>query len=96
MINLTIRQEDDMALVCGVTVTEPQTAECVWCGEYLTDGAEESGYTGVGPDWCADGDYGCTYSPETTDDGVGSHRTREDLARIYVLVAGQIGMRARA
>ena len=54
---------------------------CHWCDQYLVDGKEESGYTGPGPDWCADGDYGCDQSPETTEEGVGPHMTLEDVRR---------------
>lgn len=62
---------------------------CLWCGDNLEDGREESGYTGVGPDWGSPVDfghvagperkygtsldYGCNNSPDTNDDGTGSH-----------------------
>lgn len=58
-----------------------ETAECLWCGAFLTDGCEGSGYTGLGPDWMDDGDYGCGDSPLSSDEGVGPHQTREDVAR---------------
>lgn len=57
------------------------SAECLWCGEWVTDGSEESGYTGDGPDWMDDGDFGCSDSPLNTDEGTGGHQTREDVAR---------------
>lgn len=37
---------------------------CDYCGLMVTDGREESGWTGEGPDWMADGDFGCDASPE--------------------------------
>lgn len=47
---------------------------CLWCGQDLVDGREESGYTGKGPDWMTeDGDFGCGDSPDTGDDGTGGH-----------------------
>jgi len=45
---------------------------CVQCNEPIFLDIREGG--GV-PDWrTRDGDYGCVESPETTDEGVGSHR----------------------
>ena len=49
---------------------------CVWCGQMTTDGAEESGWMGQGPDPMIDGDFGCHESPETSEDGCGGHLTR--------------------
>lgn len=47
---------------------------CTNCGQVVRDGKEESGFTGDGPDWCtADGDFGCDYSPDTNENGVGNH-----------------------
>jgi hypothetical protein len=46
------------------------TSLCVNCGRRITLDIVEGG--GV-PDWSADGDYGCDESPDTNDDGVGSH-----------------------
>ena len=46
---------------------------CLWCERRLTDGRVESGFTGVGPDWMDDGDFGCDESPDTGPDGAGSH-----------------------
>ena len=49
-------------------------ATCLWCGEDLVDGKEESCFTGEGPDYMTDdGDYGCNESPDTGEDGTGSH-----------------------
>ena len=53
---------------------------CVWCGRMTTDGATESGWTGDGPDPMIDGDFGCDASPESSEDGVGSHVTRTSFA----------------
>ena len=55
---------------------------CHWCDLWLEDGRKESGYTGPGPDWCAEGDYGCDESPETTDECVGPHMTLADVRRV--------------
>lgn len=55
---------------------------CIWCKHVLEDGSAESGYTGPGADWCVDGDYGCSESPETTDEGVGCHMTLADVRRV--------------
>lgn len=55
---------------------------CLWCGEWLTDGADVSGYTGTGPDWMIDGDFGCDSHPLTGEDGTGPHETREEVAAI--------------
>lgn len=50
------------------------TDTCRFCKRGVLDGSEESGYTGDDPDWMTeDGDFGCDYSPETSEDGVGSH-----------------------
>lgn len=57
------------------------SAECLWCGEWVTDGSEESGYTGEGPDWMIEGDFGCIDSPLNCEEGTGGHQTREDVAR---------------
>ena len=52
----------------------PTIAKCLWCGQSLVDGREESGFTGEGPDYMTkDGDYGCDDSPDTGEDGTGSH-----------------------
>jgi hypothetical protein len=45
-------------------------SECVNCGEAIALDIVEGG--GV-PDWGNDGDYGCWASPDTGDDGTGSH-----------------------
>jgi hypothetical protein len=62
----------------------PDSGPCVWCGEHVTDeravsGAEET-------DWAIDGgDFGCGESPETNEDGVGSHARPSDpvLRKVY-------------
>ena len=57
---------------------------CLWCSQSLEDGREETGYTGEGPDWGSKADsdehpygtfldYGCGDSPDTNDEGTGSH-----------------------
>ena len=56
---------------------------CYWCKQEITDGKEESGYTGVGPDWMVDGDFGCDANPCTNEDGCGGHRTKAEALEIY-------------
>lgn len=54
-----------------------QNAEsvCVHCGEQIYCDIVEGG--GV-PDWrTSDGDYGCSYSPDTNDEGTGGHEPRK-------------------
>ena len=52
----------------------PTIAHCLWCGQILVDGADLSGFTGPGPDYMTtDGDFGCDPSPDTNEDGCGSH-----------------------
>lgn len=49
--------------------------ECVHCGQKIYLDIVEGG--GV-PDWrTSDGDYGCGDSPETTEEGVGSHEPKK-------------------
>jgi hypothetical protein len=48
-------------------------SKCVNCGATIHCDIVEGG--GV-PDWHDEGDYGCPYSPDTTDDGCGGHRPR--------------------
>lgn len=46
-------------------------SKCAHCGEEIFLDIVEGG--GV-PDWkTSDGDYGCSNSPETTDEGTGGH-----------------------
>ncbi len=52
--------------------------DCIFCGQHVFDKHEESGFEG-GPDWATeDGDFGCDSSPETTEDGCGSHAASTD------------------
>lgn len=61
---------------------------CVFCKQELVDGAEESGWTGIGPDWMTpEGDFGCDSAPETNHEGVGGHRTEHELREVYRLVS---------
>jgi hypothetical protein len=53
---------------------------CLWCGETVTDGTEVSGWTGEGPDWMDDGDFGCAGSPLNTEEGTGGHQVLADVA----------------
>ncbi len=48
---------------------------CMHCGQEVTDGREDSGYTGEGADWMTpDGDFGCDDSPiSDPEEGVGPH-----------------------
>lgn len=69
----------------GYTGSEPTTTKevpiithCLWCRQGLVDGKEESGFTGEGPDYMLpDGDFGCGDSPDTGEDGTGSHTPDE-------------------
>lgn len=48
-------------------------ARCLWCKKPLVDGADVSGFA-KGPDYMTkDGDFGCWESPDTNEDGSGSH-----------------------
>ena len=64
--------------------------ECLWCGEYVESQRDLAGATcPLDPAWATeDGDFGCDESPETTDDGVGSHARPED-ARRWLLERGE-------
>lgn len=70
------------ALSYGQYIKPDKGAEdtCLWCGETITDGSEESGYTGPGPDWMDDGDFGCGGSPLNDEEGTGGHQTLADVA----------------
>ena len=57
---------------------------CVWCGEYVTDGAHISGAPVGVTDWMIDGDFGCEDSPLTGDDGTGSHRVLADIRQMAI------------
>lgn len=59
---------------------------CFWCGKLVTDGSKESGWTGLGPDWMDDGDFGCGGSPITGEDGCGGHMTIEEIKEIIRIV----------
>ena len=59
------------------TLARPTT--CIWCKRRLTDGREESGWIGDGPDWMDNGDFGCGDSPITNEDGTGRHIGRSSL-----------------
>lgn len=70
------------------TTTKKRTGICVFCRKHLVDGREESGFTGVGPDWMTpDGDFGCDRAPETGEEGVGSHRILEEVREVYRIIA---------
>lgn len=50
--------------------------QCIHCGEAIYLDIVEGG--GV-PDWrTSDGDYGCSDSPDTSEDGVGGHTAITD------------------
>lgn len=57
---------------------------CIWCKRRLTDGRLESGWTGTGPDWMDDGDFGCGESPNTGEDGTGRHIGRASLRALLL------------
>ena len=49
-------------------------SKCIHCGEFIYLDFFEGG--GIG-DWSTeDGDYGCSESPDTNDDGCGSHEPK--------------------
>ena len=48
-------------------------SKCEYCGRTIQLDIREGG--GV-PDWHHLGDYGCDDSPETTEDGCGSHKAQ--------------------
>lgn len=58
---------------------------CAFCGMEVVDGREESGWTGIGPDWMVNGDFGCGDNPINDDEGTGGHRTEEELRTLYIL-----------
>ena len=61
-----------------------KTDVCYWCGEDIEDGADGSGFTGIGPDWMThEGDYGCNENPITGEDGAGSHYTEEEVREVW-------------
>lgn len=56
--------------------------DCMWCGQHVRPRRVEAGATREDdPAWAtSDGDYGCDSSPETCEDGCGSHARPYDLA----------------
>jgi len=71
-----------------------RTDTCFFCRQDITDGAKESGWTGLGPDWMVDGDFGCDKNPITGEEGCGGHMTREEAMEILTLAQldGPLGM----
>jgi hypothetical protein len=76
-----------------------KSATCFWCGEFVVDGKDVSGYTGPGSDWAtlwtnADGeeypaDFGCDAHPLTNmEDGCGSHQTETEVIADYKRLLG--------
>ena len=62
---------------------------CLWCGEYVESRREEAGTPdstmNTHPCWATtDGCFGCDLSPETNEDGCGSHATKQDAARWFL------------
>lgn len=55
---------------------------CLWCGEWVESRRDEAGSTNpFDPCWATrEGDYGCDASPETCEEGCGSHARPYDLA----------------
>ena len=53
-------------------------ATCIWCNQWVEDGREDSGRKDGEPDWNVEGDFGCDMSPDTTENGVGSHNVSTD------------------
>lgn len=88
-VKLASASEAELRALAGGGAPAPYVAQfkdharsgpCLYCGEIVVDGAEESGFTGIGPDWMTkDGDFGCGASPETTEEGVGSHARPGDI-----------------
>jgi hypothetical protein len=61
-------------LVISAAMAEGAEGRCEACGERIYLDVREGG--GV-PDWrTAGGDYGCDASPDTTEEGTGSHEPR--------------------
>jgi len=52
---------------------------CAFCDHVIEDGHKESGFTGIGPDWMVDGDFGCDKNPLSGDDGVAQHATQAEV-----------------
>lgn len=75
-----VREVDGIRLLVGrYRANPPEIEKCLFCGEYVTDGSKESGWTGLTPDWMADGDFGCDCNPISGEDGVGGHLTLYDV-----------------
>ena len=64
----------------------PETDICLFCQQWVVDGREGSGYTGLGTDWMTpdDGDYGCDGNPITDSEGCGGHWTLYDATGLYL------------
>ena len=67
-------------------MSNPTYSTCIFCRQDITDGAEESGFNGTGPDWADNGDFGCAENPCTNEDGRGGHRTWTEVREILRLV----------
>lgn len=62
-----------------------RSGPCLWCGQWVEQGREIAGATNpYDPAWHNDGDFGCDESPESNDDGCGSHARPYDLARLIM------------
>lgn len=60
-------------------IAQDAGSQCVNCGQPIYLDIREGG--GI-PDWYSDnGDYGCWNSPDTTEDGVGSHSAEKKADR---------------
>ena len=60
-----------------MTAIEPRSVGiCHQCGQVIVDGRADSGATEYDP-MTLDGDFGCDDSPDTGEDGVGSHELAE-------------------
>ena len=75
---------------------QPDGETCLFCGRWVTDGRKESGYTGLGPDWCDDGDFGCGGNPITCEEGTGGHWTLHDATGLYLAAEFDCAWRIRA
>jgi len=58
-----------------------EAGPCLWCGQWVEEGREMAGATNpLDPCWHHEGDFGCMESPETSEEGCGSHMRPFDLA----------------
>ena len=64
--------------------------DCLFCGQYVESRRKEAGApkrtVDTDPCWATqDGDYGCDQSPESSEDGCGSHFRPSQIAGLLAL-----------